>query len=97
MSNLNRTVLYPGVTSNLHGRVYDHKQLEGSHFTRKYECTHLVYYEFHELIESAIEREKQVKKWNRLWKERMIKRWNERIYLVRLMIWYNNRSDFVIA
>ncbi len=76
MSNLNRTVLYTGVTSNLCSRVYDHKNLEGSNFTKKYKCTELVYYEFHERIESAIEREKQIKKWNRLWKDRMIKRFN---------------------
>ncbi|MBV6642693.1 MAG: GIY-YIG nuclease family protein [Cyclobacteriaceae bacterium] len=76
MSNLSRTVLYTGVTSNLYGRVYDHKNLEGSDFTKMYKCTDLVYYEFHERIESAIEREKQIKKWNRLWKDRMIKRFN---------------------
>lgn len=50
--------------------------LDGSHFTKLYKCTHLVYYEFHQRIESAIEREKQIKKWNRLWKDRMIRRFN---------------------
>ncbi|XOV91358.1 MAG: GIY-YIG nuclease family protein [Bacteroidota bacterium] len=76
MSNKSRTVLYVGITSRLFGRVHDHKNLEGSFFTKKYKCTELVYYEFHDRIKSAIVREKQIKKWNRLWKDRMIKRFN---------------------
>ncbi len=76
MSNNSRSVLYVGVTSNLYGRVYDHKNMNGSFFTKKYKCTDLLYVEFHERIESAIEREKQIKKWNRLWKDRMIRRLN---------------------
>jgi len=41
-------------------------------FTNKYEVHHLMYYESHEDIESAITREKQIKKWNRLWKLKLI-------------------------
>ena len=76
MSNKSRSVLYIGVTSNLYRRAYDHRNLEGSIFTKWYKCTDLVYYEFYDRIVSAIKREKQLKKWNRLWKDRMIKRFN---------------------
>ena len=49
---------------------------EGSQFTRKYRCTDLIYFEFHENIESAIGREKQMKKWKREWKENLISEFN---------------------
>jgi putative endonuclease len=76
VSNKNRTVLYIGVTSDLCSRSYDHKNGVGSKFTKKYNCTDLIYYEFFEKIESAIEREKQLKKWNRAWKDDLIKSFN---------------------
>ncbi len=43
-----------------------------STFTKKYNCTDLVYYEFHDTIMAAIKREKQLKKWNRAWKINLI-------------------------
>ena len=46
VSNKNRTVLYTGITSNLYNRVYEHKNGQGTDFTRKYKCTDLMYYEF---------------------------------------------------
>ena len=72
MSNQKRTVLYTGVTSNLYARAYEHKNGIGSSFTSKYNCTDLMYFEFHELIESAIEKEKSMKKWKRSFKENLI-------------------------
>ena len=68
--------LYIGVTSDLYGRMAEHKQglIEG--FTKKYGVTLLVYYEMHETMEDAIRREKQIKKWNRLWKLRIIEEVN---------------------
>ncbi len=74
--NKSRSVLYTGVTSNLYARAYEHKHGEGSTFTKKYQCTALVYYEFHQSIEEAITREKRIKKWKRDWKERLIKEMN---------------------
>ena len=64
--------LYVGVTSNLVKRVWEHKSdlIEG--FTRKYKTHTLVWFERHESAESAILREKQIKKWNRMWKLREI-------------------------
>jgi putative endonuclease len=76
VSNTLRTVLYIGVTSNLYSRIYEHKSGEGSKFTSKYNCTDLIYFEFYESIEEAIEREKQLKKWKRVWKENLIKKMN---------------------
>ena len=64
--------LYIGVTSNLVKRIWEHKNQLIDGFTKKYEIHHLVYYEIHENPESAIIREKQIKKWNRLWKIRLI-------------------------
>ncbi len=76
VSNKFRTTIYVGVTSNLIARITEHKSGEGSKFTSKYQCYDLVYWEFHERIESAIEREKQIKKWKRTWKDRLIKSTN---------------------
>lgn len=76
VSNKRRTVLYVGVTSDLSQRSWDHKNGEGSQFTKKYACTDLLYYEFYETIEEAIDREKQLKKWKRQWKIDLIKKVN---------------------
>lgn len=73
ISNRTRSVLYIGVTSNLEKRVSEHKNGEGSVFTKRYNCCDLVYYEFHDHILAAIEREKQLKKWKREWKDKLIK------------------------
>jgi putative endonuclease len=64
--------LYVGVTSNLTGRVFQHKSgmIEG--FTKKYKVYRLVYYEVYDGIEGAILRERQIKKWNRKWKIKLI-------------------------
>ncbi|KAB2943954.1 MAG: GIY-YIG nuclease family protein [Hyphomicrobium sp.] len=64
--------LYIGVTSDLPGRVSVHIQDLVSGFTAKYHVHRLVYYEMHETMAAAIAREKRLKKWNRLWKLRLI-------------------------
>ena len=68
--------LYTGVTSDLHGRVSQHKQdlIEG--FTKKYGVHTLVYYEMHDTMEAAIRREKRIKEWKRAWKIRLIESMN---------------------
>jgi len=68
--------LYIGVTSNLVKRVWQHKQEEIEGFTKKYHVHVLVYYELHESMKAAIAREKQLKKWNRSWKIRLIEKVN---------------------
>ncbi len=68
--------LYIGVTSNLVKRVWEHKANLVKGFTNKYHVHGLVWYEQHEEMESAIVREKQLKKWNRQWKVRLIQELN---------------------
>ncbi len=73
--------LYIGVTNNLVKRTYEHKQNEVEGFTRRYNVHNLVYYEIYEDINEAILREKQMKKWNRQWKIKLIEKnnpsWND--------------------
>ncbi len=64
--------LYIGVTSDLKKRVYEHKMRLVKGFTKKYKIHTLVYYESTSDILSAIQREKQIKKWERKWKIRLI-------------------------
>jgi putative endonuclease len=68
--------LYIGVTDNLVRRVWEHKNKLVPGFTHRYEIHHLVYYELHQNPESAITREKQLKRWSRLWKLRIIEEMN---------------------
>ncbi|HRY62756.1 MAG TPA: GIY-YIG nuclease family protein [Candidatus Paceibacterota bacterium] len=64
--------LYVGVTNNIERRVYEHKRKDFSGFTKKYGVNKLVYYEITDDINFAIKREKQLKKWNRDWKIKLI-------------------------
>ncbi len=76
LANKRNGTLYIGVTSNLVKRVYEHKNniIEG--YSKKYNIHKLVYYEITDDIESAIRREKQLKKWNRKWKINLIENSN---------------------
>lgn len=64
--------LYIGVTSNLRGRIYQHRNKEFSGHTSKYNINKLVYYEHLPNAQAAIRREKCLKKWKREWKIRLI-------------------------
>lgn len=68
--------LYTGVTSDLIQRVWQHKNNVIKGFTEKYGVHTLVYFELHDDMESAIVREKRLKKWNRAWKLRLIEEQN---------------------
>lgn len=68
--------LYTGVTSNLLKRIWEHKHEAVDGFTRKHAVHMLVWYELHETMESAIQREKQLKGWQRAWKIRLIEEMN---------------------
>ncbi len=68
--------LYIGVTSNLPQRIWQHKNNQFDGFCKKYNVKQLVYFEQHETAESAITREKQLKKWNRAWKLKLIEKEN---------------------
>jgi len=73
--------LYIGVTSNLLARIWQHREHLVDGFTSKHDVTSLVWYELHGTMDSAISREKQLKKWNRAWKIRLIEErnsyWND--------------------
>ena len=68
--------LYTGVTNNLIRRVWEHKNNLVDGFSKKYGVHRLVYFEQHDDIRAAITREKQIKKWNRQWKLRLIETQN---------------------
>ena len=68
--------LYIGVTSELAKRIGEHRNKFVEGFTKKYDVDKLVYYEAHDSAEAAIQREKQLKKWNRAWKLRLIEGMN---------------------
>lgn len=76
LTNQYNTVFYTGVTSNLIKRTWEHKNKVIKGFAEKYNATKLVYYENTNNIESAISREKQLKKWKRDWKIKLIKDFN---------------------
>lgn len=73
--------LYTGVTSDLVARTWQHREHVVDGFTKRYNVTILVWYELHGSMDAAILREKQIKKWNRAWKLRLIQesnpRWND--------------------
>ena len=68
--------LYIGVTSTLFSRTIVHRADLRDGFTKRYGVHRLVYYETYPTMEAAIRREKQLKKWNRLWKVRVIEEMN---------------------
>lgn len=70
--------LYIGVTNNIERRIEEHKnKLNPNCFTAKYDVNLLVYYETFQYINDAIDREKQLKKWNRQWKINLIEEENK--------------------
>ena len=73
LTNKNHTVLYTGVTGDLIRRVYEHKHhADPNSFTAKYRVNKLVYFEETNDVKAAIEREKQIKSWNRKRKYKLV-------------------------
>ena len=73
LTNCTNTVLYVGVTRDLLRRVYEHKHnLDPDSFTARYAVHKLVYFESTSDVKAAIEREKQVKGWNRKRKNKLV-------------------------
>ena len=73
LTNTHKTVLYTGITNDLIRRVYEHKHhLDRKSFTAQYNVENLVYYEVTTNPEAAIAREKQIKGWNRVRKDKLI-------------------------
>ena len=76
LASQRRGTLYIGVTSDLVKRAYEHKNGRADGFTKKYKIYRLVYYEVIRNAKAALSREKQMKKWNRLWKIKLIEEHN---------------------
>lgn len=76
LTNHCRGTLYIGVTSNLIKRVWEHKHGLVDGFTKKYQTQTLVYFEMTDDMPTAIAREKQLKKWRRMWKIELIEKQN---------------------
>lgn len=76
MTNKLNGTLYVGVTNNLVRRVWEHREGDVEGFTRSYRLKRLVYFEEHDSISVAIQREKAIKGWSRRWKVELIEGFN---------------------
>lgn len=76
LSNYSNTTLYIGITSNIRKRVDQHKRKIVERFTEKYNLWKLIYYEIFDNPKTAIAREKQLKKWSRKKKDKLINKMN---------------------
>ena len=77
VTNMHNTVLYTGFTNDLSRRIFAHKEhLDPQSFTARYNVEKLVYYEYTTDVRAAIEREKQIKGWNRARKNRLVETMN---------------------
>jgi putative endonuclease len=76
MASQRNGTLYTGSTSNLVQRAYQHRNQLIDGFTKEHGCTLLVWFETHDDLQEARKRELQIKKWNRLWKLRLIEEVN---------------------
>ena len=72
VTNKPHGTLYTGVTADLAGRIHEHREGLTRGFAWKYGCSRLVWYEAHERIGDAIQREKSIKRWYRRWKIELI-------------------------
>jgi len=76
MTNRACGTLYIGVTNDIARRAWEHRQCIGTGFTARYALVRLVFMERHEDIETAIRREKALKRWSRAWKLDLIESLN---------------------
>lgn len=81
ITNETNSVLYIGVTTDLPKRIYEHRNKLVDGFSAKYHLYKLIYFEVFDNIESALNREKQLKRWHREWKNNLIStnnpKWND--------------------
>jgi putative endonuclease len=76
VANRRNGAIYTGVTSDLPGRIWQHREGTFEGFSKRYGCKRLVWFEVHETMEQAILREKRIKEWKRAWKLRLIEEHN---------------------
>ena len=94
ISNMLRTTIYIGVTSNLERRMLEHKAGVGSSYAKKYKLHVLLYYEKAPSMIVAIAREKQLKNWHKDWKWNLVKKFNPELKDIAAN-WF--RKDEVVA
>lgn len=92
LTNWNNTVMYIGMTNNLERRLYEHKNKLVDGFTQKYNVNKLVYYEHGTDVHAAIAREKEIKKWRREKKDRLVMSMNPE--WKDLSLEWEQRQDF---
>lgn len=76
ISNWNNKVIYVGMTNDIERRIYEHKNKIFEGFSKKYNLNKLVYYEHTNDVNAAIRREKEIKKWRREKKNKLIESMN---------------------
>ena len=76
LTNWNNKIIYAGVTNDLNSRIYEHKNKLIEGFSKKYNLTKLVYFEETSDINAAIAREKEIKKWRREKKDKLVSQTN---------------------
>jgi putative endonuclease len=76
LAKASHSTLYTGVTAYLYKRIWEHREGVVRGFTRRYGIKRLVWFEAHETMESAITREKRIKRWPRAWKYDLIHKEN---------------------
>ena len=96
ITNPNKTVLYIGVTNNLSRRLdkhYQNRGIEGT-FAGKYHCYNLIYFEEFNYIDKAIAREKQLKRWSRNKKVKLIESKNPDWKFLNTLFPYKGECDY---
>ncbi|TNE56640.1 MAG: GIY-YIG nuclease family protein [Alphaproteobacteria bacterium] len=76
LTNRQYGTLYVGMTGNLARRIWEHKSKSVLGFTKTYGLDRLVYFEVSDTAQSAAQRERQIKRWNRAWKIQLIEKTN---------------------
>ena len=79
LTNKSKTVLYTEVTNDIENRLLEHEESikeNKQNFTARYKCKYLLYWERHQNVKDAIEREKEIKGWRREKKENLINELN---------------------
>ncbi len=94
LTNKRKGVLYVGSTYDLYKRVYEHKTRAVMSFTSKYNINRLVYYEIYDDLQSALRRERRLKKWYRNWKIELIEKENPK-WLDLSIRWFEGNNKMV--
>ena len=76
MASKRNGTLYTGICGDLYTCIPAHREGRGSEFCKKYNVTRLVWFEHHALYAAAIQRETNIKRWNRAWKLSLIEKMN---------------------